>query len=90
MSKVADRDLGEVVVLDVDATIMVAHSGIEQAAPTFKDTCGFHSIGMWCDDTTELLAARSAGQYLSQRHCRSPRPVVCGAHQAANFGQNRR
>jgi len=36
VSKVADSDLGEVVVLDVDATIVVAHSEKEQAAPTFN------------------------------------------------------
>ena len=35
-SKVADTDLGAVVVLDVDATIVVAHSEKESAAPTFK------------------------------------------------------
>jgi hypothetical protein len=37
-SKVAGTDLGEVVVLDVDATIVVAHSEKEHAAPTFKGT----------------------------------------------------
>jgi hypothetical protein len=36
-SRVADTDLGEVVVLDVDATLVVAHSEKEAAAPTF--TC---------------------------------------------------
>lgn len=35
-STVAGGDLGDVVVLDVDATIVVAHSEKEQAAPTFK------------------------------------------------------
>ena len=57
VSKVADTDLGEVVVLDVDATIVVAHSEKESAAPTFKGSFGFHPIGVWCDNTTELLAA---------------------------------
>jgi hypothetical protein len=55
-SRVADTDLGEVIVLDVDATIVVAHSEKEAAAPTFKGSFGFHPIGVWCDDTTELLA----------------------------------
>ena len=44
--------------LDVDATIVVAHSEKESAAPTFKGSFGFHPIGVWCDNTTELLAAR--------------------------------
>jgi hypothetical protein len=57
-SWVADTDLGETVVLDVDATIVVAHSEKESAAPTFKGSFGFHPIGVWCDNTTELLAAR--------------------------------
>jgi hypothetical protein len=56
-SKVAGTDLGEVVVLDVDATIVVAHSEKEHAAPTFKGTFGFHPLGVWCDNTTELLSA---------------------------------
>jgi len=57
-SWVADTDLGETVVLDVDATIVAAHSEKESAAPTFKGSFGFHPIGVWCDNTTELLAAR--------------------------------
>ena len=56
-SKVAGTDLGEVVVLDVDATIVVAHSEKEQATPTFKKTFGYHPIGVWCDNTAEFLAA---------------------------------
>ncbi|MCL8026962.1 transposase [Nocardioides bruguierae] len=35
-SRVAGVDLGEVVVLDVDATIVITHSEKEQAAATFK------------------------------------------------------
>jgi hypothetical protein len=57
-SQVADGDLGEVVVLDVDATIVIAHSEKECAAATFKGSFGFHPLGVWCDNTTELLAAR--------------------------------
>jgi hypothetical protein len=57
-SKVAGTDLGEVVVLDVDATIVASHSEKEHAAPTFKGTFGFHPLAVWCDNTTELLAAR--------------------------------
>lgn len=56
-SRVAGTDLGEVVVLDVDATVVVAHSEKEQAAATFKRTFGYHPIGVWCDNTQEFLAA---------------------------------
>ncbi len=56
-SRVAGTDLGGVVVLDVDATIVIAHSEKDQATPTFKKTFGFHPIGVWCDNTSEFLAA---------------------------------
>ncbi len=56
-SKVAGTDLGDVVVLDVDATIVIAHSEKELATPTFKKTFGYHPIGVWCDNTHEFLAA---------------------------------
>jgi hypothetical protein len=55
-SKVAGTDLGETIVLDVDATLVDAHSEKEQAAATFKHGFGFHLIGVWCDNTRELLA----------------------------------
>jgi hypothetical protein len=60
-SKVADTELGEVVVLDVDATIVVSHSEKANAAATFKGTFGFHPLGVWCDNTTELSARLRAG-----------------------------
>lgn len=55
-SRVAGKDLGEMVVLDVDATVVLAHSEKEQASPTYKRTFGFHPIGVWCDNTGEFLA----------------------------------
>jgi hypothetical protein len=55
-SKVADTDLGDVIVLDVDATLVTAHSEKENAAATFKGGFGYHPLGVWCDNTTELLA----------------------------------
>jgi len=55
-SKTAGTDLGQTVVLDVDATLITAHSEKEQAAATFKHGFGFHPIGVWCDNTGELLA----------------------------------
>jgi Transposase DDE domain group 1 len=55
-SKAAGGDLGETVVLDVDATLIISHSEKEQATATFKHGFGFHPIGVWCDNTAELLA----------------------------------
>lgn len=57
-SRVAGTDLGDTVVLDVDATIVVTHSEKEQASPTFKKTFGFHPLGVWCDNSGEFLAAQ--------------------------------
>lgn len=56
-SMAGGRLLGDVVVLDVDATIVVSHSEKEHAAATFKRTFGYHPIGVWCDNTGEFLAA---------------------------------
>lgn len=57
-SKVAGTDLGDVVTLDIDATIVIAHSEKENASATFKRTFGYHPIGVWCDNTSEFLAAK--------------------------------
>jgi len=40
---------GGLVTIDVDATIVVAHSDKEQAAPTWKKTFGFHPMTAWAD-----------------------------------------
>ncbi len=55
-SAAAGTDLGDTVVLDVDATLVTAHSEKEHAASNFKGGFGFHPIGVWCDNTRELLA----------------------------------
>src|SRR5256885_15720653 len=48
--------MGATIVLRVDATITLAHSGKEHAQGTFKKTFGFHSLGAWIDNTRELAA----------------------------------
>jgi hypothetical protein len=58
-SRAAGRDIGAgVVVLDVDSTIVIAHSDKDGAAATYKHTYGFHPILVTCDNTNELLAIR--------------------------------
>jgi hypothetical protein len=58
-ARAAGRDIGAgVVVLDVDSTIVLAHSDKDGAAPTYKHTYGFHPILVTCDNTNELLAIR--------------------------------
>jgi hypothetical protein len=58
-ARAAGRDIGDgVVVLDVDSTIVLAHSDKEGAAPTYKHSYGFHPILVTCDNTGELLAVK--------------------------------
>jgi hypothetical protein len=57
-SRVAGADLGDTIVVDIDATVVITHSEKENAAATFKRTFGFHPIGVWCDNTGEFLAAK--------------------------------
>jgi hypothetical protein len=55
----AGRSLGHgVVVLDVDSTIVLAHSDKQGAAATYKHSYGFHPILVTCDNTSELLALK--------------------------------
>ena len=44
------------VVIDLDATLVTAHSGKEGAAPTWKKGYGFHPLAGWCANTRECLA----------------------------------
>jgi hypothetical protein len=37
------------VIIDLDATIVIAHSDKEQACPTWKKTFGFHPMTAWAD-----------------------------------------
>jgi hypothetical protein len=55
----AARAAGQVLpglVIDVDASVVIAHSEKEQAAPTFKGTFGYHPLMAFCDNTGEFLA----------------------------------
>src|SRR6266542_2031642 len=42
--------------IDLDATLITAHSQKEGAAPTFKKGYGFHPLGAWLANTAESLA----------------------------------
>jgi len=53
--RVAGRDLGDTVVIRLDASIVIAHSDKELAAATFKRTFGHHPLTAWCDNTGENL-----------------------------------
>jgi hypothetical protein len=57
-AQVAGGDLGATIVIRLDATLVIAHSDKELAAPTYKHTYGFHPLTAWCDNTRESLALR--------------------------------
>ena len=48
-----DADASSPVVIDVDATLVGAHSEKEAAAPTFKRGFGFHPLWAFCDHGAE-------------------------------------
>ena len=66
------RDGRPVLVIDMDATIVVAHSEKQQAMPTFKHTFGYHPLLAFCDNTREALAgmlrAGNAGSNTAADH----------------------
>jgi Transposase DDE domain group 1 len=53
---IAGKTLAGWLVIDMDATLVTAHSDKEGAAPTFKKGYGFHPLGAWLANTAESLA----------------------------------
>jgi hypothetical protein len=53
---IAGKALTGWVVIDMDATLVTAHSDKEGAAPTWKKGYGFHPLAAWCSNTRECLA----------------------------------
>src|SRR5262249_37936697 len=71
---VAGKLLTGWVVIDLDATLITAHSDKQGAAATFKHGFGFHPLGAWCANTQEslamLLRAGTAGSNTVADHLR--------------------
>jgi hypothetical protein len=53
---IAGKTLAGWLVIDMDATLVTAHSDKEGAAPTWKKGYGFHPLGAWLANTRECLA----------------------------------
>jgi len=53
---IAGKLLAGWLVLDLDGTLITAHSDKEGAAPTFKKGYGFHPLAAWLANTAESLA----------------------------------
>jgi len=55
-SRAAGKTINDVVI-DLDATLVTAHSDKEGAKGNFKGGFGYHPLGAWLDNTGEALAA---------------------------------
>jgi hypothetical protein len=55
-SRAAGKTIDQVVI-DLDATLVTAHSDKEGAKGNFKGGFGYHPLGAWLDNTGEALAA---------------------------------
>ena len=72
---------GELVTIDLDATIVIAHSDKDQAAPTWKKTFGFHPLTAWADHGPRgngepaaiMLRAGNAGSNTAADHIEATR-----------------
>ena len=53
---IAGKVLTGWLVIDMDATLITAHSDKEGAAPTFKKGYGFHPLGAWPANTSDAAA----------------------------------
>jgi hypothetical protein len=89
-ARAAGADLGPVVVLDVDSTIVVAHSEKDRAAPTYKATFGFHPIAVWCDNTGECLAVKLRPGNAGANHAGDHLDVLGEAFAQVPAGHRRR
>ncbi|ETK32812.1 hypothetical protein MPTA5024_27855 [Microbispora sp. ATCC PTA-5024] len=75
---------GELIPLDIDATIVIAHSDKQQAAPTWKKTFGFHPITVFADHGADgggeplalLLRPGNAGSNTAADHIDAARLAV--------------
>jgi Transposase DDE domain group 1 len=47
----------QTITLNIDATLLTAHSEKEMAAGNYKHGYGFHPLGCWLDETADALAA---------------------------------
>lgn len=88
-SRCAGSGLDGVVVLDVDATIVLAHSDKEGAQPTYKSTFGFHPIAVWCDNTRECLAFKLRPGNAGANHAEDHLDVLAEAFAQVPAGHRR-
>jgi len=74
---VAGKLLTGWVIIDMDATLITAHSDKQGAAATFKKGYGHHPLGAWCANTAEVWPCCSAPA--TPDRTRSPTTFGCWA-----------
>ena len=67
---------GALVTVDLDATIVIAHSDKEQAAPTWKKTFGFHPMTAWADHGAGGNGSRWPSRSAPETPGRTPPPTT--------------
>jgi hypothetical protein len=75
---------GGPVIIDLDATIVIAHSEKEQALPTWKKTFGHHPLTAWADHGADgngeplaiILRAGNAGSNTAADHIEAARLAI--------------
>lgn len=75
---------GELIPIDIDATIVIAHSEKEEAAPTWKKSYGFHPLTVFADHGADgsgeplaiVLRAGNAGSNTAADHIDATRLAV--------------
>lgn len=73
-ARTAYGDLGAVIVIRIDATLIGAYSDKQCAAGNFKGGYGFHPLTAWCDNTVRHDALQVRGEVEDL-----PLPVVAAA-----------
>jgi hypothetical protein len=80
----------DAVVLDIDATLILAHSDKEGAAATYKSSYGFHPLAVWCDNTGECLAVKLRPGSAGANHAGDHLEILAEAFAQIPAGHRRR
>lgn len=87
-SKVAGTDLADVIVLEIDATSVIAHSEKENAAATFKRSFGYHPIGFGA--TTPVSSSPPSCRQATPTSPQDPGVMALGNRDRRGLREHRR
>lgn len=87
-SKVAGTNLADVIVLEIDATSVIAHSEKENAAATFKRSFGYHPIGFGA--TTPVSSSPPSCRQATPTSPQDPGVMALGNRHRRGLREHRR